>query len=163
MISTSSPRNFDFVKSLGADVVFDYNDPDCTDKIKKFANNNLKLVWDCISTDETAKICSDALVAGGIYGNLLPVKCPREDVESKFTLGYTCVGEPIVKPFFESLDNTADFEFMKGWIQYLEPLIEQGKLKPHPQTVDTGLEKVLDGVNMLRTNQVSATKLVYVV
>ncbi len=34
MVTTCSPRNFDFVKSLGASEAFDYNDPECADKVR---------------------------------------------------------------------------------------------------------------------------------
>ena len=35
VVSTSSPRNFDHLRSLGASHVFDYNDPDVTNEIAK--------------------------------------------------------------------------------------------------------------------------------
>jgi NADPH:quinone reductase-like Zn-dependent oxidoreductase len=36
VVSTSSPKNFDLLRSLGAREVFDYNDPSAVDKIVKF-------------------------------------------------------------------------------------------------------------------------------
>lgn len=36
VVSTSSPKNFDLLRSLGATEVFDYNDPCSVDKIVKF-------------------------------------------------------------------------------------------------------------------------------
>ena len=44
MITTYSPRNFDLVKSLGADAAFDYNDPECAAKIKEYTKDDLKYV-----------------------------------------------------------------------------------------------------------------------
>ena len=35
VIATASPKNNDLIKSLGADFVFDYRDPDVVQKIKE--------------------------------------------------------------------------------------------------------------------------------
>src|ERR1700743_2379589 len=89
VLATSSPHNFDLLKSMGADAVFDYKDPDCALKIRQFTGGNLRLAWDCISEDSSAKICTDALASGGAYGTILQVRSPRDDVDLKYTLGYT--------------------------------------------------------------------------
>jgi hypothetical protein len=39
VVSTASPKNFDLVKSLGADAVFDYRDSDVVKKIKDWAGD----------------------------------------------------------------------------------------------------------------------------
>ncbi|OQU97051.1 hypothetical protein CLAIMM_03054 [Cladophialophora immunda] len=161
VLATSSPRNFDLLKSMGADAVFDYRDSDCAAKIRQRANDNLKLVWDCISEKSSAKICTDALASGGVYGTILQVDSPRDDIQVKYTLGYTCVGEPVDKGFFKQDDTTADFEFMKKFIPIAESLLHQGKLKPHPVRLGNGLENVIDGMDMLRQGKVSGEKLVY--
>ncbi|OAP57186.1 hypothetical protein AYL99_07924 [Fonsecaea erecta] len=162
-ITTCSPRNFDLVKSLGAVAVFDYNDPECATKIKEYTKNDLKYIWDTISLPKTAQLCSEAISPGGIYGSILEVKFPRTDVKTTFNLGYTAVGEPVKKRFFEKLDNTEDFEFMKKWIEAVEPILEQGRLRVHPPKVDNGLENLLEGLDLLRHDKVSGQKLVYVV
>jgi NADPH:quinone reductase-like Zn-dependent oxidoreductase len=36
VVTTASPKNFDLLKSLGADAVFDYNDKDTPKKIKEW-------------------------------------------------------------------------------------------------------------------------------
>ena len=58
-------------------------------------------------------------------------------------------------------DNAKGFEFMKKWIEAVEPILEQSRLKVHPQKVDKGLEKVLDGLDLLRQDKVSGQELVY--
>ena len=40
MVSTASPKNFDLVKSYGADAVFDYRDSDVVKKIKDWAKDS---------------------------------------------------------------------------------------------------------------------------
>ncbi len=50
VITRASPQSFDLVKSRGADVVFDYNDPECGQKIREYTKNSLCYVFDCVST-----------------------------------------------------------------------------------------------------------------
>ncbi|KIV77459.1 hypothetical protein PV11_09252 [Exophiala sideris] len=161
-ITTCSPRNFEFVKSLGAAEAFDYNDPECAAKIRKYADDNLKYVWDTISLPASAKICAEAIASGGIYGRILAVKVPRDDVKATFSLGYTAAGEPVKKPGADLPDNAKDFEFAKKWIEAAEPLLQAGKIKVHPPKVGKGLEDVLEGLDLLRNDKVSGQKLVYV-
>jgi len=162
VITTCSPRNFDLVKSLGAEAAFDYNDSDCAAKIKEYTNNNLKYIWDTIALEPTAKLCAEVLSSGGKYGAILNVKFPRDDVTPTYSLGYTAIGDPVKKNSFESHDNTKDFEFMKTWIKIVNPILEQGRLKVHPPKVGKGLENVLEGCDLLRNDKVSGQKLVYV-
>ncbi|KAK5054512.1 hypothetical protein LTR84_001403 [Exophiala bonariae] len=162
VISTSSPSNFALVKSFGADEVFDYSDPDCASKIKDYLNGKPRLAWDCISLEGSAKICADVLSGDGVYGSLYPVAFPRTDIPHKFTLGYTCFGEPVHKNETKINANPDDFVFMKEWIKVFEQLLADGKLSLHPLKVNHGLENVLDGVDLLRKNKVSGQKLVYI-
>ncbi|KAK6380403.1 uncharacterized protein PV06_05451 [Exophiala oligosperma] len=162
-ITTCSPRNFGLVKSLGAAEAFDYNDPECAKKIREYTNNNLKYVWDTISLTNTAQICTDAIgPAGGIYGTLLVVKSPRNDVKTTVSLGYTAAGEPIKKWVWDIPDTTEDFEFMKTWLAEVEPMLQQGRVKVHPPKVGKGLENVFEGLDLMRHDKVSGQKLVYV-
>ncbi|KIX01354.1 uncharacterized protein Z518_09079 [Rhinocladiella mackenziei CBS 650.93] len=162
-ITTCSSYNFDLVKSLGAAAAFDYKDPGCVAQIKTFTNGELKYIWDTISLPATAEFCAEVIAPGGTYGSILGVKFPRDDVKCTFSLGYTAVGEPVKKPTTEKLDNSADFEFMKKWIEAVEPLLQQGRLKVHPPKVGRGLENVLEGCDLLRKDKISGQKLVYTV
>jgi NADPH:quinone reductase-like Zn-dependent oxidoreductase len=161
VITTCSPRNFNLVKSLGAEAAFDYNDPEVTAKINDYTKGNLNYVWDTIALPDTAKICSEVISPGGRYGSILRVEFPRKDVTTTMSMGYTATGEPTDKPFFKSFENEGDFEFMKKWIKAVDPILEQGKLKVHPPKVGKGLEGVLEGLDLLRKDKVSGQKLVY--
>jgi len=162
-ITTCSPRNFDLVKSLGAAAVFDYHDADCAAKIKEYTKGDLKYVWDTISLPPTAKLCAEVISSGGVYGSILQVEFPRDDVKHTMSLGYTAVGEPVKKgSFIPSPDNAPDFEFAKKWFQIVDPILQQGQLKVHPPKVDKGLENVMEGLDLMRKDKVSGQKLVYV-
>ncbi|KAF5855191.1 hypothetical protein ETB97_009745 [Aspergillus alliaceus] len=94
VLTTCSPRSFELVKSLGADAVYDYNDPNTAAEIRKATANKLKYVLDTISLESSAKFCDEALsTKGGEYTALLTVPIKRENVNDHWTLGYTAVGE----------------------------------------------------------------------
>lgn len=61
VITTCSPRNFDLVRSYGADVCFDYNTSTCGPDIRAFTKNALDYALDCITEESTMKICYQAL------------------------------------------------------------------------------------------------------
>lgn len=148
---------------MGAVEVFDYKDPDCAENIKKYTNNNLKFVWDVISSASSVEICAPILASGGLYGSLGAVKLPRDDITLSVTLAYRSIGEPVEKLGNRWDDNAKDFEFMKEWVPIAESVIAEGKIKVHPPKVGKGLEGVLEGMDLLRDGKVSGNKLVYTV
>jgi len=165
-ITVCSPRNFDFVKKLGAVAVFDYHDVDCGRKIREYTKNSLKLVWDTISLPESARICADALSteAGGKYYTLLSEKSPRDDVESKTTMAYHCLGEPMqMQPDGPILPPDPEaLEFSKQFLAMAEKLVADGKVTPHPAQIgQQGLKGILEGLQLMKQGKVSGKKLVY--
>lgn len=164
VISTCSSRNFDYVKSLGADATFDYRDPDVGSKIREFTQNKLKLAWDTVSEEASAQICADALSTepGGRYGTLLPVKIPRDDVEVTSTLMYTMFGEGFSFGPQQIPPVPEDYEFAKKFMGLTEKLLAEGKLKTHSEHVGAGgLVGVLKGLEDMKAGKVSGQKLVY--
>ena len=110
------------LKSLGADAVFDRNDPDCGAKIRKYTNNKLFYAWDCYSEGPSPKICYDALSDGPApdgkklyWGILLPAQPTRDDVNVGRTLGYTMIGEEFYLGGNKFPAKPQDFEFGKKW------------------------------------------------
>ena len=98
-ITTSSPHNFDYLKSLGATEVFDYKSPTVGADIRKYTKNKLYYAFDCFSEKGSPAICaaalsSDSSVKKPEYGAILgvpPSDLPRDDVIYKVTLGKSCV------------------------------------------------------------------------
>ncbi|KAJ5115185.1 Polyketide synthase enoylreductase [Penicillium alfredii] len=164
VITTCSPRNFDFVRSLGADAVFDYKDPQAPAEIRKYTNDNLTLVFDCISLEASAKFCDNALSpAGGDYSALLPIKIDRENVRDRATLGYTVLGEEFEFGAGSKIPaKPEDQEHAEMFGSIAVPLLAQGKIKVHPPKVGKdGLKGVLEGLDLLKQDKVSGEKLVY--
>ncbi|KAJ4335719.1 hypothetical protein N0V95_008822 [Ascochyta clinopodiicola] len=160
--ATASPHNFDLVKKLGADHVFDYNDAECGEKIRKASNDKLKLAFDCIAEHGSEKICAAAIGSeGGHYSGLLPgplENFPRKDVKHGWTFAYTMIGEA----FNEKVPaKPEDYEFGVKFWKAAEELFNSGKVKAHPTLVRDGLEGVPQGLNDLKDGKVSGKKLVY--
>jgi NADPH:quinone reductase-like Zn-dependent oxidoreductase len=165
VITTCSPRNFDFVKSLGADKAFDYNSPTCAKDINAYTDNKLKYAWDTISLPSSQKIVAEALSsdpAGARSGTILPEKLPREDVTSTSTFMYTIFGDAFVKGGKEFPASKEDHESAKRLLGIAEGMLRDGTLKPHPEKVGgQGLKGVLQGLLDLKNDKVSGAKLVY--
>lgn len=163
VITTCSPKHFELLKDRGADLVLDYKSEDIGKQINQFTDDSLHLVLDCVALPSTAEICAAAFGSqGGIYCNLLDVKCPRENVESIFFFGYSLSGESYI---FESEHYDAQPEFFNFGRQYLtvvEKLWERGLWKAHPQLNRSGgLNGIFAGMQKMREGRVSGGKLVY--
>jgi NADPH:quinone reductase-like Zn-dependent oxidoreductase len=163
VVTTCSPRNFELVRSLGADEVFDYNDPEAPAKIRKTTDNKLKYVFDCISLESSAAFCDNALsTEGGEYSALLSVKIQRANVNDRFTLAYTTIGEAFSFGDIPFPAKPEDKAFTEKWVPIAEGLLAEGKIKVHPPKVgQNGLAGVIDGLKLLKEDKVSGEKLVY--
>lgn len=170
VLTTCSPRNNDFVLSLGAEKTFDYRSPTCGADINAYTSNSLLYAWDTISLPDSAAICAAALASPAPagkelkYGSILPVKTPggREDIQVVGTLMYTIFNEPFTKGGKETPASPEDFESAKRVFELTEKLLAEGKLKPHPEAVgEGGLRGVLKGMKDLQEDKVSGQKLVY--
>ncbi|KAJ6102149.1 protein TOXD [Penicillium sp. IBT 16267x] len=163
VLTTCSPHNFDFVKSLGADMVCDYRDPRAAEEIRRLTGDKLKMVLDTISIESSAKFCAEAISSeGGIYTCLLPVTAPRSDVITDVILGLSSFGEPFVIGPQSFAASPEDEAFSAWWWLLAEKFLVEGKIKVHPLSVrDGGLEGVLEGLDFMRKDQVSGQKLVY--
>ena len=170
VITTSSPRNFDLVRSLGADHVFDYNSPTVGADINALTKNTLLYAWDTISEGSSPAICATALASSPLngqkpkYGAILLVNDfprPASEVDHLFELVYTVNGEE-----FKYIDHVfpAVPEDLKYWMDVLplvEKLIDEKKIKPHRMEVRGGLGDIPAGLDDLKYGRVSGLKLVY--
>jgi NADPH:quinone reductase-like Zn-dependent oxidoreductase len=163
VLTTCSPHNFNLVKKLGADAVFDYKDPNSAAEIRKYTNNGLKLALDTISLEASAKYCDNALsTEGGDYSALLAVGIERPNVNDRYTLAYTAVGEAFMFGDTPIPAKPEDKAFAEKFWSIAEKLLAEGKVKPHVTKVNPGgLKGVLEGLQLLKEDKISGEKLVY--
>ncbi|KAG8427469.1 putative secondary metabolism biosynthetic enzyme [Metarhizium acridum] len=167
VITTCSPRNNDLVKALGAEAVFDYNDPECAAKIRAYTNDSLAIAFDTISLADSAKICEGALASSPPPGTtlryhaLLPRTTARSDVTDTRSLAYTAIGEAFRFSDGPKPAVKEDLDYAVKFLDLSRELLASGKLRVPPVQLGQGLEGVLDGMQALRENKVSGKKLVY--
>ncbi|KAL8287427.1 hypothetical protein RQP46_003285 [Phenoliferia psychrophenolica] len=167
VIVTCSPKSNDLVKSLGADAVYPYSDPETPSKISA-AYPTLALALDAVSSQETTAQTSQSLgKSASILKRVIKLSGPLEGdaaglaVRITMTLAYMLLGKPFNKfgkdfPAVPSLRH--GFE---GWNAQLAKLIKGG-LKSNPLWIqEGGLAKVNDGLELLKQNKVSGQKVVY--
>lgn len=173
VLTTASPRNFDYLRSLGADEVYDYNSDGWVEDVRKSTGGKLRYAWDCIALEASARGCAAALdtdvaaapkYAALLYLDAAVVKAANPAVDGpEVTLGYTAVGEAFSK-WTDVPAKPEDYEHAKMFVTLVEGLLAQGKLKPAKTEVDRGgkgLEGVLVGLQEHKAGKVSGTKLVY--
>lgn len=163
VITTCSPHNFDLVRGLGADSVYDYKHSEAAAQIRQATGDQLKLTLDCIGGEDGANFCDNAMSReGGRYTSITGSRTKRENIVDSGTLGYTAVGEAFRKFGREFPPMPEDAAHIAAFITLIEPLLAQGKLKTHPIKVGKGgLYGVLEGLKLLEEGKVSGEKLVY--
>ncbi|ATZ56026.1 hypothetical protein BCIN_12g05640 [Botrytis cinerea B05.10] len=172
VITACSPSNFDYVKSLGADAVFDYHSPTCGADIRAYTNSSLHYIYDCICSESTFAICAAAFPEKGSFtGELkligvLPVdtfaRKNEENVDAKAFLAYTAFGKAFSKFGLDIPFYPEHYEFAVRFWKMSAKLLEEGKIKNQPAIVRPGgLKGVIDGMLEVSEGKVSAGKLVY--
>ncbi|KFA52621.1 hypothetical protein S40293_10055 [Stachybotrys chartarum IBT 40293] len=169
VIATASPHNFDYLKSLGADFVFDYRSPTAGAEINNVTQNKLALAWDCSGGGPS--LCAAALssVEPSRYGTIAnpdpgPLKTNPLVEGPLNVLTYDVIGEVyeflgnMVRPSAEYADDAGT------WRDLWEELLHKKAFKLTRVDVNRngkGLEGVMKGLDELRQGNVSGTKLAY--
>jgi NADPH:quinone reductase-like Zn-dependent oxidoreductase len=87
VVTTASSKNFDLVKGLGADEVFDYRDEGVVEKIRVATGNALDIAIDTISEGKTPAQVTGAIGdKGGKVAAILPYESPRPAVKVTFSM-----------------------------------------------------------------------------
>lgn len=148
VITTASPKNFDLVKGLGADEVFDYRDEGVVEKIRAATDNGLDIVVDTISEGKTPEHVAGVIGdKGGKVAIILPYESPRPDVKVKFSMA----------PELLKRESNG-----KWYVDVLAKMLATGKIKPNPvHVLPGGLAGVKDGLQYMQEGKVSAQKLTY--
>lgn len=171
VISTCSKSNFEYVKSLGADVVFDSRSPTTGADIRAYTQNKLYYAWDTIGEHGSPQACMDALASSAVegqkirYGTISAApgwEPPRSDVVYTMTVGYTAWGEAIDTQGWVFPAQPDHLTFITKWIVFVEGLLKEKKIRPHRLEVrEGGFEKILSGLEDMKNGKISGVKVVY--
>ncbi|KAF3763038.1 GroES-like protein [Cryphonectria parasitica EP155] len=165
-IAVCSPRNFDLARDRGAAAALDYMRPDLVAEIQRLTGGKLRYVYDCIADPETVAHCYAAIGrTGGRYASLELVPealRTRRAVRLKLVLAYEASGEDVpLSNGYETLGDLEKRALAERYIGVFRGLLDKGLLKTHPiQNLGGGLQRVLEGLKMLRSGAVSGQKLV---
>jgi len=163
VISTASAKNIDFVKSLGADEVFDYNDSEAYKKILDATGGTLKYALDCISEGTTPiQVTKSFGSSGGTVVTLLPYKegTTREDVKITRVLAYTVLGKAIDSWGLPAYPE--HYENGKGYVKLVSEILSKGLIKFTPvRLYPHGVASVAQGFEDMKNGKVHAEKITY--
>lgn len=170
-----------WLRSLNADEVVDYSDPDAVAQIRGFIGAaGLTMILDCIAKDDTAAFCYSCftpptnLTAESTtytYASLMEVEnmpaAPshlpaNSNIIHKMNMVYTCFGRR-----FNLLGKTwepfhSDREFMVDFYRRVGRLLSNGKLCLMPvKVMEGGLAGIPHGISDVHHGKVRGEKLVY--
>lgn len=169
VITTASSKHHDFLKSLGADEVFDYHDSNVIEQIKKAGGANINYALDTVSNEQTFQSVYDATAdtKDVAIDNLLfltPDKIKTDDSRkvSFQTSIVSCVngkdamlGDKISPSSPELVEEYNDFWF-NVLPQYISNM-RHSKLK----VLKSGLETAKQAFELLREDKISGQKVVF--
>lgn len=158
VFATASPKNHEYVKSLGASEVVDYRDPDAVStlsQLAKEAGTPLRYGFDSISEGNSSLLSADTLLASGGKGSKLALSAPWPTGDEK-PAGVEISMTMAALAFVHYVE-------MGSWMfnDYLPQAIEQKKIVPAPKVrvVDGGIAAAQEALEIVKAG-VSATKIV---
>jgi len=154
VFTTASPKNFDYVKKLGASQVFDYNSTNVVDDlVEALKEKGVVGAMDCISVKGSIELCGEVLSKCNSEGGKMisTVLGPAEGglpggVKSKRIWGGSLMNNEVGKIVYED---------------FLPQALETGTFIPAPEyeVVGSGLGSIQLGLDTLKKG-VSAKKIV---
>lgn len=165
IITVCSPKHYDYVKSLGADHVFDYKSDDVIDQVKKVAPR-LQYIFDTIGDNKSSATASHTLgEAGGTLCTVRPGKANTEGVSSQAKITDVLVWTAFLKDHqykdFKWPVNEDDHKLSAELFEKLPQWLENGTIKPSKYKVLKGLNKMHEGFQEYRDGKISGYKIVY--
>lgn len=173
VVATASVKNFEYLKSLGADYVLPYSDPNTPAEIKKLTDGKLYLAYDAVCEKGSTQAIvdsfgDDANIPQGVKKEvilLLPVTSDLDDnaksVAFHLIYAYALLGKAVTVYGVDLPADTAAREFSIHSFELLERLLREKKLKHQRVNVFGGLEKVPEGFEYMKSGKVSGEKIVY--
>ncbi|KAK7035342.1 hypothetical protein VNI00_011873 [Paramarasmius palmivorus] len=159
---TASPKQYDMLRRLGANDLFDYSDSFTGRDIFEASGGTLKYAVDCWSEGITPYQASSALSKdGGHIATVLPYLSRKKNVETTLISAYAVYGKDIVFPFPSTADLVSAANG-KTYAKLISKLLAEGKLQLGPvKLFPNGLSGVVKGMEYSRLGKVHGEKIVY--
>ncbi|KZV63566.1 dehydrogenase [Peniophora sp. CONT] len=152
VFAVCSPKNFDLVKSLGAEATFDYKDSAVSQKIKDASGGKIQYAFDAISEHGSAKIIAGALSSEG--GKIATLGVYNETDKA-------ALGPHVTHQFSNAYALFSDSHSPK-YSKIAKRLLAEGKVKPSPVRVwENGLAGINEAKQYMIDGKVSGEKLVF--
>jgi len=146
VITTASPRNFDYVKNLGATYVFDHSDPNVVNEIQKLTSGRLRYAIDTISP-QTAELAIKAL---GENAHIVLISGSPKEIPSNVTK-YEILGT----------FTPEDQQLYAKIFGEVNPLLEEKRFVPNVVQVEpNGLAGIGAAFELSASGKISAKKLI---
>ncbi|TFY68658.1 hypothetical protein EVG20_g3473 [Dentipellis fragilis] len=167
VITTASPKNHAFVKSLGAAVAIDYRAPDVLEQIVAASGwGGVDYVFDAICEGNSAELASKTLRKGGprkvALANQLDLNNLNQSVDYYHGVPSALLNDDLNIGGVYRPRNRTDFDLAIDFFENAAGWLEEGRFKPNPVTVHPGgLSGIQDGLDFMKAGKVSGSKLVY--
>jgi len=174
VITTASPKNAKYLKSLGADYVFPYNDPNTPAEIKKITNGKLYLGYDVISEKGTTQLVidsfgSDSDIPKGkkkelinlLYVSPDTLDAKAENVTRHSILAFSMLGKEFNAYNVHMPVIPEHYSYSIHSYELLERLLRDKKVQHQRIKLLGGLEKVPEGFAYMKEGKNSAEKIMY--
>ncbi|KAL1940198.1 hypothetical protein VTO73DRAFT_9149 [Trametes versicolor] len=156
IITTSSLRHEEYLKSLGATHVLERTLPSSSieaEVSKLVGGKPVELVYDAISHADTQQLAYDILAPGGHLIIVLPDLVPAEKKNAGDNKAVVSVAGSVQMPENRAL-GVALYSRLTEWL-------ETGKLVPNRvEVLPGGLVGIIDGLERMKKDLVSGTKLI---
>ncbi|KAI0783908.1 GroES-like protein [Irpex lacteus] len=150
IITTASIKNTELLKSLGATHVIDRK-ADLPSSVKAITSKPIRYAYDAISTKQTQETAYEVLAPGGEIILVLQFAVDEAKLDKSKR----------VVQVFGSVHDPTQKALGLGLYKNLTKLLESGEIKPnYVEIVPNGLAGIPDGLQKLKSDAVSAAKLI---
>ncbi|ANZ77812.1 BA75_04558T0 [Komagataella pastoris] len=173
VLATASSKNFEKLKAIGAEKVFDYHDDDVFTEIKQYAGENLIYAYQTTGEVDISKGALYALADHSqAYLNNIQIVTPenlaeagvkvKRNVKLSVTLAYTTLGEDQIFPTHEFKVQPGEERSHREFWAYAPKYITNGDiLAIEARVLGNGLELAEEASRLVKEGQLSAEKAVF--
>ncbi|KAF7979764.1 hypothetical protein HWV62_40782 [Athelia sp. TMB] len=172
VITTASPANYAYLRSLGADHVLPYADPATPAAIRALTSNQLRIAFDGVSEKESATAILNSLSDDPALHKDIVILLPLQDslgeladsmsASLRLIIVLSLLGkEDRMVWDYPISARPENYAFSVRSYELLERLLSEGKITCQKIKLMCGLERVQEGMRDMREGRVRAEKVVF--